>query len=118
MFTGKRVSLIVLVAAGLFFAACNETLQPETAALSADSALALSQTDANANSAYLAEAAKPYQGTTIRGISENTPASTYVKDVLAPAFEAETGIKVEMEATSYDRMSSLPIEDMEAGTSI
>ena len=116
MFTCKGVYLIVLVLASLIFAACTETSPPETAALSVNSALALSQTDADSN--YLAEAAKPYQGITIRGISENTPASTYVKDVLAPAFEAETGIKVEMEVTSYDRMSNLPIEDMEAGTGI
>jgi multiple sugar transport system substrate-binding protein len=67
---------------------------------------------------FLAEAARPYRGITIRGISENTPASTYVRDVLAPAFEKETGIKVDLEVTTYDRMSQLPIQDMEAGTGI
>ncbi len=67
---------------------------------------------------FLAQAAKPYQGVTIHGISENTPASTYVRDVLAPAFEKETGIKVDLVVTTYDQMSRLPIQDMEAGTGI
>jgi len=73
---------------------------------------------AKSGSDFLADAAKPYRGVIIRGISENTPASTYVRDVLAPAFEKETGIKVDLEVTTYDQMYQLPIQDMEAGTGI
>ncbi len=117
MFAHKVLPLAICITASLLLSACNETSQPAANALSADSALALSQNQTD-STLHLAEAAKPYRGTTIRGISENTPASTYIKDVLAPTFEAETGIKVDLEITSYDRMSNLPIEDMEAGTGI
>lgn len=73
---------------------------------------------AQPNSDFLAKAALPYQGVTIHGISENTPASTYMRDVLAPAFEKETGIKVDLQVTTYDQMYQLPIQDMEAGTGV
>ncbi len=69
-------------------------------------------------SAFWAEAAKPYAGVTIRGISESTPPSRYAAEVLAPAFEKETGIKVEFEVTSWDQMYDKPIKDMEANTGI
>ncbi|MDX1520081.1 MAG: extracellular solute-binding protein [Anaerolineae bacterium] len=46
---------------------------------------------------FFAEAAKPYRGLVLRGFTENTPPPHYVRDVLAPAFEQETGIKVEVE---------------------
>ena len=55
---------------------------------------------------------------TLQGVTESTPPSNYAKDVLAPAFEAETGIKVELETTSWDQMYSKAINDMQAGTGI
>ncbi len=58
------------------------------------------------------------EGVTIRGVSESTPPSRYAAEVLAAAFEAETGIKVELEATSWDEMYSKAINDMQAGTGI
>lgn len=67
---------------------------------------------------FWAEAAKPYEGATIRGVSESTPPSNYVKDVLAAQFEEETGIKVEFEVTSWDQMYDKAIKDMEASTGI
>jgi multiple sugar transport system substrate-binding protein len=67
---------------------------------------------------WWAQAAEPYAGTVIRGVSESTPPSTYVRDVLAPRFEKETGIKVEFEVTSWDQMYNKAIKDMEAGTGI
>ncbi len=63
-------------------------------------------------------AAAPYEGVTIRGVSESTPPSNYVADVLAAEFEELTGIKVEFEATSWDQMYDKAIKDMEAGTGI
>ncbi|MCB9101656.1 MAG: extracellular solute-binding protein [Anaerolineales bacterium] len=67
---------------------------------------------------WWAEAAAPYQGVTIRGISESTPPSKYVSDVLAKEFEEKTGIKVEFEVTSWDQMYDKAIKDMEANTGI
>jgi multiple sugar transport system substrate-binding protein len=67
---------------------------------------------------WWATAAAPYQGVTIRGVSESTPPSNYVSDVLAAQFEEATGIKVEFEATSWDQMYDKAIKDMEANTGI
>lgn len=64
------------------------------------------------------KAAAPYQGVTLNAISESTPPSRYAAEVLAPAFEALTGIKVNFEVTSWDEMYNKPIKDMEAGTGI
>ncbi len=58
------------------------------------------------------------RGTTIRGISESTPPSKYAASVLAKEFEQATGIKVELETTSWDQMYDKSIKDMEAGTGI
>ena len=67
---------------------------------------------------WWADAAKPYAGVTIHGVTEATPPSNYVKDVLAPEFEKKTGIKVEFETTSWDQMYDKAIKDMEAKTGI
>jgi len=67
---------------------------------------------------FWSDAAKGLEGTTIHGVSESTPPSNYVKDVLAPAFTKATGIKVEFEATSWDQMYDKAIKDMEANTGI
>lgn len=83
-------------------------------ALAASAGISLAQ-DAGA---FWAEAAKPYQGVTLHGVTELTPPSNYVKDVLAPQFEDLTGIKVEIETTSWDQMYDKAIKDMEAGTGI
>ena len=64
------------------------------------------------------DAGAPYKGVTIRGVSESTPPSNYVKDVLGPAFTKATGINVEFEATSWDQMYDKAIKDMEANTGI
>lgn len=64
------------------------------------------------------QAAEPYQGVTIRGISESTPPSRYVSEVLAPQFSELTGIDVEFEATSWDQMYQKAIQDMQANTGV
>ncbi|PJF27837.1 MAG: sugar ABC transporter substrate-binding protein [Phototrophicales bacterium] len=70
------------------------------------------------DAAWWSNAAAPYAGTTLRGVSESTPPSNYVRDVLAPMFTAMTGINVELETTSWDQMYDKAIRDMEAGTGI
>lgn len=81
-------------------------------------ALIVATGGALADDAFWAEAAKPYQGVVLHGVTESTPPSNYIKDVLAPEFEAKTGIKVEIETTSWDQMYDKAIKDMEAGTGI
>lgn len=58
------------------------------------------------------------EGVTLRGISESTPPSRFAADVLSKAFEAETGVKIELEATSWDEMYTKAINDMQAATGI
>jgi multiple sugar transport system substrate-binding protein len=67
---------------------------------------------------FWSDAAADLKGVTIRGISESTPPSAYVRDVLAPEFSEKTGIKVEFEATSWDQMYDKAIKDMEANTGV
>lgn len=67
---------------------------------------------------FWSDAGAKYQGVTLHGVTESTPPSNYIKDVLAPEFEKKTGIKVEIETTSWDQMYDKAIKDMEAGTGI
>jgi multiple sugar transport system substrate-binding protein len=75
-------------------------------------------TTAEGETSWWTQAAEPYSGATIRGVSESTPPSRYVSDVLAPQFEELTGIQVEFEVTSWDQMYDKAIKDMEANTGI
>lgn len=71
-----------------------------------------------ANADFWSDAAADLKGVTIRGVSESTPPSNYVRDVLAPAFTEKTGINVELETTSWDQMFDKAIKDMEANSGI
>lgn len=73
---------------------------------------------ASADDAFWTKAAEPYKGSTIRGVSESTPPSNYVSEVLAKQFTDLTGINVEFETTSWDQMYTKAIKDMEANTGI
>ncbi|MCB0226741.1 MAG: extracellular solute-binding protein, partial [Anaerolineae bacterium] len=99
-------------------AEAEEPAAEEAAAEEPAAEEAMTDEEAMAGDDWWAEAAAPYQGVTIRGISESTPPSKYVSEVLAPQFEELTGIKVEFEATSWDQMYSKAIQDMEANTGI
>ncbi len=68
--------------------------------------------------AFWREAGAQFEGVTLRGVTESTPPSNYIGDVLAPQFEELTGINVEIETTSWDQMYDKAIKDMEAGTGI
>jgi len=80
--------------------------------------VAMSASTAFADDAFWKNAAKPYQDVTLRGVTESSPPSLYIREVLAPQFEALTGIRVELETTSWDQMFDKAIKDMEAGTGI
>lgn len=81
-------------------------------------AISLAIGTAVADDAYWKEAAEPYQGVTLRGVTESSPPSLYIREVLAPRFEELTGIRVDIETTSWDQMFDKAIKDMEAGTGI
>jgi len=111
----RKLSIIVLLLLILSPMGCSRTQDSGAMAESVETSLeSTGVTDSN----FIKQLAQPYQGTVIRGISENTPASAYIKDVLVPAFEEETGIKVEMEITPYDRMYELTIQDLRQGSGI
>ena len=80
--------------------------------------LAMAQTPGKVDEAWYAKAAEPYKGSTITGVAESTPPSRYAAEVLAPAFEKMTGIKVQFEITSWDQMYDKSIKDMAANTGI
>ncbi|RMC37415.1 extracellular solute-binding protein [Paracoccus alkanivorans] len=82
-------------------------------ALSFAAGMAAAQDDS-----FWKEAGAQFEGVTLRGVTEATPPSNYVKDVLAPQFEELTGIRVDIETTSWDQMYDKAIKDMEAGTGI
>ncbi len=81
-------------------------------------AILLSAGAALADDAFWKKAAEPYKGMTLRGVTEATPPSNYISDVIAKEFEELTGIRVEIETTSWDQMYTKAIQDMEAGTGI
>jgi multiple sugar transport system substrate-binding protein len=70
------------------------------------------------NPEWWQETGAQFDGTTLRGVTESTPPSNFISDVLAPKFEELTGIRVDVETTSWDQMYDKAIKDMEAGTGI
>lgn len=70
------------------------------------------------NEDWWREAGAQFDGVTLQGVTEATPPSNFVSDVLAPKFEELTGIRVDIETTSWDQMYDKAIKDMEAGTGI
>lgn len=81
-------------------------------------ALAIATGSAVADDAWFKKAAEPYKGITLRGVTESSPPSLFIREVLAPKFEKLTGIRVDVETTSWDQMFDKAIKDMEAGTGI
>ncbi len=79
---------------------------------------AVGVTTASAQDDFWKTAGAPYAGTTIHGVTESTPPSTYAAHELAQQFEAATGIHVDLELTSWDQMYDKGIKDMQAGTGI
>ena len=81
-------------------------------------AMSLMSSAIPAKADFWSDAGAKYAGVTLHGVTESTPPSNYIKDVLAPAFEKATGIKVEIETTSWDQMYDKAIKDMEAKTGL
>ena len=81
-------------------------------------AIALTTVALPAFADFWSDAGAKYKGVVLHGVTESTPPSNFIKDVLAKQFEEKTGIKVEIETTSWDQMYDKAIKDMEAGTGI
>ncbi|MEZ2128829.1 MULTISPECIES: extracellular solute-binding protein [unclassified Sinorhizobium] len=92
----------------------NHLLKASALALTLSFATAVSPAWAD----FWSDAGAKFKGVTLHGVTESTPPSNYIKDVLAPEFEKKTGIKVEIETTSWDQMYDKAIKDMEAKTGI
>jgi multiple sugar transport system substrate-binding protein len=99
----------------LILSACAGGSDTTETATDSGSTSALSEADQ-----WFADASDALEcrGTTLSGVTENTPPGAYVKDTIIPAFSAATGITVNLETTSWDEMYSKAINDMEAGTGI
>jgi len=63
---------------------------------------------------WLASAAAPYKGVTIKMVTESTPTSLFIRDVLAPQFEQITGIHVIVETVSWDEMFRKELATLQA----
>lgn len=88
----KSTTAALLVLAGPVFAdmnAAKEFLNNEIGALSS-----LSRAEQEAEMQFFIDAAKPFAGMEIKVVSETITTHEYESQVLAPAFEAITGIKV------------------------
>jgi len=111
--------LSVLVVLAMVLTACTGVAPAAPAAAPAAATVAAGAAAAPASDWWAKAAdAAGCKGVTIRGVTESTPPSNYAKDVLAPAFEKASGIKVELETTSWDQMYSKAINDMQANTGI
>ena len=99
----------------LLSACAAEEVAPTNAGGSTESASALNEADQ-----WFADAAEEFLcvGETLTGVTENTPPGQYVQDTIIPAFEAATGMTVNLETTSWDEMYAKAINDMEAATGI
>lgn len=93
---GRSSLLLMLITLLWSLAACDSTPEP------AESATIDQTATAQSNNDFWVEATAPFQGLTLYGISENSPPSLYVRDVLAPQFAAETGIDVQLQISSID----------------
>ncbi|MEZ4733872.1 MAG: extracellular solute-binding protein [Caldilineaceae bacterium] len=115
LFNYRAIRFIIpLLLCSLLLTACPAPAAPAAEAPAAEQPAAAPAGEES----WWATAAAPYQGVTIRGVSESTPPSKYVSDVLAKQFEEATGITVEFEVTSWDQMYDKAIKDMEANTGI
>ena len=56
---------------------------------------------------FWTDAALPFQGATLHGISENSQPSLYVRDVLAPRFAQETGIDVQLRISNINEIEQI-----------
>jgi multiple sugar transport system substrate-binding protein len=85
----------------------------------AESASAASTTTAGSQQrAFLKDVGRAYQGTTLRVISEDTPASKVTRQLIEEEFTALTGIKVEWELTLLERVLVAAASDTASRTSI
>ena len=86
-----RVAILCITLLCLTACGSNQSEQNLDSSLGTDS-----QSPSATAPSFWAESARPFQGITLRGISEDSPPSLYIRDVLAPQFTEETGIDVQL----------------------
>ncbi len=92
--TRLSIALLMLACILSILAACGST--PDVA----EPAQNRQAAEAQSNNDFWRDATVPFQYVTLQGISEDSPPSLYVRDVLAPQFIEKTGIKVELRISS------------------
>lgn len=92
--SGRRRLLLLLILALLI--ACRRQTSPPPTATPTSAAAATS----TPSPAFWTQAAQSLPTTVLRGISENSPPSLYIRDVLAPAFTKETGIQIDLQISN------------------
>ena len=104
-----QVTILGIVLLGL--SACERTRPAsEVAPIAAPNI----QSSTNTSPSFWTQSARPFQSTTLRGISEDSPPSHYIRDVLAPQFTAETGIRVDLQISNNTTIEQI-IENDGAG---
>jgi len=104
----KKDAILLLLLGALVLGGCaRDAAQPDASASNPVDA-------ASDEFSFFAAMAEPYRGTQLRGISETTPPSTYVKNTLAPLFESVTGIHVDLELNSLPDVERITQSDSSA----
>lgn len=83
----------------LWLLACRDTASmavPTPFTTAGPDAAAASSNETTASAGLWHTLGQPFAGVTLHGISESSPPSLYIRDVLAPAFAQESGITVEL----------------------
>lgn len=102
MTTVQRSTLVLMLIALLWgLAACNSSSELVESADNDQTATAQSINN------FWVDATAPFQGLTLYGISEDSPPSLYVRDILAPQFAAETGIDVQLQISNIDEIEQI-----------
>jgi multiple sugar transport system substrate-binding protein len=112
------IALLVVIAT-VASACVAPTVQAPAAAPATEAPAAATEAPAAAENWWATAAQEAgCEGVTLHGISESTPPSNYARDTVAQMFEQESGIKVQLETTSWDEQYNKAIQDMEAKTGI
>lgn len=105
----RNIFLALLLASGLFLAACGGSDDD-----SGDATTTAENSSLDASNWTLAEAAKPYEGTEIRVLDEITDLQPAMAELI-PQFEEETGIKVSYELEPHPDVIRKGEADMLSG---
>ncbi|MEZ4870371.1 MAG: extracellular solute-binding protein [Caldilineaceae bacterium] len=81
--------------------------RPSNALRATPATVVISATSSPDVASFWQQAAKPFAGLQLHGITEDSQPSLYIRDVLAPAFAAETGIQVDLEISNNNNIEQV-----------